>query len=320
MNKTTKKIIINKKSTILLTGITGMLGSRIYLDLKKKGYKKILIPKRSELNLFYYEKVQRYFKKNKPVYLFMVAAKVGGIKDNSENQLEYLQENLQIQNNLFKAANEFNVKKCIFIGSSCIYPKNAKQPIKEEYLLSGKLEDTNEGYALAKIIGIKTSNYYNHQHNLLTVSPMICNMYGTNDSYDLNKSHVLSALIKKFVDAKKENREFVNLWGSGKPRREFLHVNDASRAVILLFEKFHKNEIVNVGPGEDISIKELAKIISVKTNYGGKILWDKLMPDGMKRKSLDIKILKKLKFKTKITLKKGIDKTITEYKKLSSSN
>ena len=199
----------------------------------------------------------------------MVAAKVGGIKDNSENQLEYLQENLQIQNNLFKAANEFNVKKCIFIGSSCIYPKNAKQPIKEEYLLSGKLEDTNEGYALAKIIGIKTSNYYNHQHNLLTVSPMICNMYGTNDSYDLNKSHVLSALIKKF-DAKKENREFVNLWGSGKPRREFLHVNDASRAVILLFEKFHKNEIVNVGPGEDISIKELAKIISVKTNYGGK--------------------------------------------------
>lgn len=319
MIKTTKKINIFKNKTILLTGSSGMLGSRLFIDLKKKGYKKILTPKRSELDLLNFEKVINYFKKNKPVYLFIVAAKVGGIKDNKLYPLQYLQVNLEIQNNLFKAAQLCGVKKCIFIGSSCVYPKNSRQPIKESSLLDGKLEDTNEGYALAKIVGIKTSNYYFEQHDLLTVSPMICNMYGTKDSFDLERSHVLSALIKKIVNAKKLNQNTVSVWGTGKPKREFIHVEDASRAVILLFERFHRNEIVNVGSGKEISIKELAKMISKMINFKGKLAWDKSMPDGMKRKILDISTLKKLNFSTKISLERGIKKTILEYKKLNSN-
>lgn len=317
MIKTTKKINILKNQTILLTGSSGMLGSRLLIDLKKKGYKKILTPKRSELDLLNFNEVKKYFKKNKPIYLFLVAAKVGGIKDNKLYPLQYLQVNLEIQNNLFRAAHLFGIKKCIFIGSSCVYPKNSRQPIKESSLLDGKLEDTNEGYALAKIVGIKTSNYYFKQHNLLTVSPMICNMYGTKDSFDLEKSHVLSALIKKFVNAKKLNQNTVSIWGTGNPKREFIHVEDASRAVILLFETFHRNEIVNVGSGKEISINELAKMISKMINFKGKLEWDKSMPDGMKRKILDIRTLKKLNFSTKITLEKGIKKTILEYKKLN---
>jgi len=306
---------INKYEKILVAGAKGMLGKAVVKILKKKGYKNILSPSKKELNFLHLIKLNQYFKKNKPKYIIMCAAKVGGIKDNQINKLQYLEENLKIQDNFFKIAKKYKTKKNVFIGSSCIYPKKSPQPIKETSLLSGKLEETNEGYALAKIIGIKKAEYYFNKYGLLTICPILCNIYGTNDNFDPNRSHVLSALVKKFVDAKFNNLDQVTLWGTGKPEREFMHVNDAAEALTILFERYNFPEIINVGSGTRISIKNLSKKIAKYSKYEGKLVWDKSMADGMMKKYLNISKLKKLKFKTKISIDTGIKKTIYEYKK-----
>lgn len=215
--------------------------------------------------------------------------------------------------NLFKCINKYKVKKSIFLGSSCIYPKNAKQPIKENSLLSGYLEETNEGYALAKITGVRLAKYYNEKFSTKIICPMICNIYGTNDNFDFRNSHVLSALIRRFVEAKKSNQKKVVLWGSGNPKREFMHVSDAAKSLIFLMKNYNKVDPINVGTGKDLSINQLARKISKIVGYKGKVLWDKTKPDGVKRKLLDISKFKKLGFKNKVSLDDGIKLTINEF-------
>ena len=306
-----------KEKKILIIGSTGMLGSAIKRKLKQSKYKNILSPKKNELNLFYKNRVYKYFKKNKPELVILCAAKVGGIKDNNENKLSYLEDNVLIQDNFFNAIKHFNIKKSIFVSSSCVYPKDSTRAIKEDFFMSGKLEETNEGFALAKIMGIKKAKFFFEKYKILVLCPIICNIYGTNDNYDPERSHVMSALIKKYVDAKKKNAKEVKLWGSGKPVREFMHVDDAALALIKLLEKHNSHEIINIGSSEIISIKNLSKKIMKIVGYKGKTIWDKKMKDGMFKKYLDITKFKKFKFKPKYNLDKGIKKTVLEYKNIT---
>jgi len=307
--------MISKDSKILVTGSTGMLGNEIAYQLKTKKYKNLLLPSRKQLDLFNKEKIEEYFYKNNPEYVFMIAAKVGGIQDNINNPISYLQENLLIQSNLFEICKRYLIKKNIFIGSSCIYPKKSKNPIKEKNFFKGEVEETNEAYALAKIVGIKQSKYYYEKYNILTIMPLLCNIYGHNDNYNLNKGHAMASLIKKIVDAKLNNIDKVEVWGTGIARREYIHVKDAASAIIFLFEKYNSNEIINVGTGKDISISELVKLICKISKYNGRIMWNKKKPNGILRKCLDVTKLNQLGFKTKIDLEKGIKKTIKEYHK-----
>ena len=276
---------------------------------------KILKPNRRELNLLNNSEVTNYIKKNKPDIIFMIAAKVGGIFANNEYPANYIYENLQIQNNIIHAAKSYFVKKIIFIGSSCIYPKKCRQPIKENYLLTGKLEETNQWYAVAKIAGIKMIQAYRKQYNCDFISVMPCNMYGPNDNYDLKNSHVMAALIKKFVFAKVNGSKKVEVWGSGKPKREFMHVDDFSLALIKLAKSYSSYEPINVGSGQEITITNLAKLIKKKLNYNGKIIYNRKYPDGTPRKILNNKKISNLGWKPKIKLKDGIDDAIKDFKK-----
>lgn len=300
-------------SRIYIAGHKGMVGSAIIRALTAQGYLNIITVSKKEVDLRISEQVERFFKSEQPDYVFLAAAKVGGIYANLTYPADFLYDNLMIQNNIIRYSYENGVKKLLFLGSSCIYPRDCPQPMKEEYLLTGPLEPTNEGYALAKIAGLRLAQFYHQQHGLKSICPMPCNLYGTNDSFDPQKSHVLSALVKKFVDAVKLDLAKVVLWGSGAARREFMHVDDLANALLFLMEYYDSPTIINVGWGMDVSIKELANLIAKQAGYKGEIHWDLNMPDGMPRKCLDISTIYSLGFKPKISLEEGIDQVINEY-------
>lgn len=292
-----------------------MVGSAIERALRKKNFSNILIASRKELDLRDTAAVEKFFQQNQPDYVFSAAAKVGGILANIRYPADFLYDNLMIQTNIIHASMKFKVKKLLLLGSSCVYPYDCPQPMKEEYLLTGLLEPTNEGYALAKIAGLKMCQYYQTQHGLNVVCPMPCNLYGTNDSFDPEHSHVLSALVKKFCDAVYFDQKEVVVWGTGKARREFMHVDDAADACLFLMDNFESPEIINVGWGIDISINELAYLIAKKTKFKGEICNDPAMPDGMMRKCLDISKISNLGFQPKIALDAGLDEMISVYRK-----
>ena len=299
-------------SKIYIAGHKGLVGSAILRKLKEKGYTNLVYRSLNELNLIRQKDVEYFFKKEKPEYVFLAAAKVGGILANSTYPAEFIYQNTLIAFNIIHASYEYKVKKLLNLGSSCIYPKFAPQPMKEKHLLTGELEPTNEAYAIAKISAIKLCKFYNQQYGTNFISVMPTNLYGPNDNFDIETSHVLAALIRKIHNTKKNNLPYVELWGTGNPKREFLYVDDLADAVIYLMEnKNYKQigEIINIGTGKDISIKELAEIIKDIVRYDGKIKWDKKKPDGTARKLLDISKLHDIGWNHKTSLKEGIKKT-----------
>ncbi len=310
--KPRKKLVLENKK-IWVAGHNGMVGRAIIKKLEKKNCE-ILTVQKKNLNLIDQKLTFEWVKKNKPDVVFMAAAKVGGIIANKSNQTDFLYNNLMIQNNIIKSSAENNVEKLIFLGSSCIYPKITKQPIQETELLNNPLEKTNEGYAIAKIAGLKLCSYYCKEHNKNFISVMPTNLYGPNDNYNLKSSHVLAALINKIVTAKLKNKKNVEIWGTGKPKREFLHVNDLADALYFLAENYSSPEPINVGTSKDITIIELARTISKIINWNGSFTFNKAMPDGTMEKRLDITKITELGWKPKIDLVSGLRQTIKEFK------
>jgi len=298
-----------KDALIYVAGHTGLVGSAIVRRLEADGYANIITRTIDELNLLDQQAVESFFASERPEYVFLAAAKVGGILANKTKKADFIYENLQIQNNIIHSAWKNGVTKLLFLGSSCIYPKLCPQPIKEEYLLTGSLEDTNDAYALAKIAGIKMCQSYNAQYGTNFISVMPTNLYGPNDNFDLESSHVLPAMIRKFHEAKVAGAPQVTLWGTGTPRREFLHVDDLAAAVVYLMQQHDGSDIVNIGTGEDVTIKELAELIKKEVGYEGEIVWDATKPDGTPRKWLDVSRLHSLGWKHGISLREGIHGT-----------
>ena len=305
-----------KGDKIYIAGHRGMVGSAILRGLYKKGYDNVIFRKSNELDLRNQAQVNDFFKKEKPTHVFLAAAKVGGILANNTYRGEFLYENLMIQNNVIHAAYQTGVKKLMFLGSSCIYPKLAPQPLKEEYLLTGLLESTNEPYAIAKIAGIKMCDAYRAQYGCNFISVMPTNLYGPNDNYDLQNSHVLPALIRKFITAKKNNAPLVTMWGTGKPLREFLHADDLADACLYLMDNFNEEGFVNIGTGEDLPIFELAQLVQKIVGYEGRIELDTTKPDGTPRKLMDVSKLHNMGWRHKISLEEGIKKVVEEVKEL----
>ena len=297
---------MDKNSRIYVAGHRGMVGSAIVRRLKNDGYENLILRTHSELDLTNQAAVESLFATEKPDYVFMAAAKVGGIHSNNTYRGEFIYRNLMIQSNIIHQAYLQKVKKLLFLGSSCIYPKNAPQPIKEEYLLKGELEPTNEPYAVAKIAGIKLCQAYNDQYGTRFISAMPTNLYGPNDNYDLETSHVLPALIRKFHEAKLSQSPYVEMWGTGKPMREFLYVDDLADACLFLMERYNGNNIVNIGCGQDITISGLGNLIKEIVGFQGEIRFDVSKPDGTFRKLLDISQLTTLGWSAKIDLRTGI--------------
>ncbi|MCC6384000.1 MAG: GDP-L-fucose synthase [Bacteroidia bacterium] len=297
---------MNKQAKIFVAGHRGMVGSAIVRKLEKEGYTNLVLRSRADLDLRNQQAVQDFFKFEKPEYVFLAAAKVGGIVANNTYRAEFIYENLSIQNHIIHAAYLSRVRKLLFLGSSCIYPRLAPQPIREEYLLTGELEKTNEPYAIAKIAGLKMCEAYHHQYNCQFFSVMPTNLYGPNDNYDLNNSHVLPALIRKFYEAKKNGDKEVTIWGSGKPKREFLHVDDLADACLFLMLSYDREWALNVGTGEDISIADLAGLIKKISGFEGNLVFDTTKPDGTPRKLLDVSRIHSLGWKHKINLEDGI--------------
>jgi GDP-L-fucose synthase len=302
-------------SKIYIAGHNGMVGSAIYRKLNSLGCKNLILKSSNELDLRNQKQTQEFFKKQQPEFIFLAAAKVGGILANSSFKADFIYDNLMIQNNIIKNAHIYGVKKLLFLGSSCIYPKNAAQPIKEEYLLSGYLEPTNEPYAIAKIAGLKMCEYYKEQYGCNFISAIPTNLYGSNDNFDPKTSHVFAALIKKFHDAKIKNQSNLELWGSGSPKREFLHVDDLANALIFLMKKYNSKETINVGTGEYISIKELSRSMQNIIGFNGEIKWNTKMPEGTPRKLLDVSKINNLGWKADIKLNTGIKLTYDWYTK-----
>jgi GDP-L-fucose synthase len=300
---------------ILVAGANGMVGSAIVRNLESKGYKNIIKGTRQDVDFTNQEEVKKYFSSEEPDYVFVAAAKVGGIVANNTYKAEFLTENLQIQINIIQQSYNFGVKKLLFLGSSCIYPKFATQPITEDQLMTGPLEPTNDAYAIAKIAGIKMCQAYREQYGFNAISLMPTNLYGPNDNFDPITSHVLPGLIAKFHAAKQSNSSEVICWGDGSPMREFLHVDDLAEACFVAMQKYEKVEHINIGTGFEISIKELAKIIADVVGYKEKIIWDTTKPNGTPRKVLDVNKITSLGWKPKIGLKEGIEKTYNWYKK-----
>ena len=298
---------------IYVAGHRGMVGSSIVRNLKSKGYTNIITRTSSELNLLRQKDVEDFFESEKPDYVFMAAAKVGGIHANNTYRGEFIYNNLMIESNVIHSSHVSGVKKLLFLGSSCIYPKMAPQPLKEEYLLTSSLEPTNEPYAISKIAGIKLCESYYRQYGDCFISAMPTNLYGPNDNYDLENSHVLPALIRKFHEAKINNSPTVEVWGTGSVFREFLHVDDLAEACVHLMKTYSENEIVNIGTGIDISIKDLTKIISKVVGYDGEIIWNTSKPDGTLRKLLDVSRVNSLGWSYKIKLEDGIKSVYNEY-------
>lgn len=305
---------MNISDKIYVAGHNGLVGSSIIRRLKKEGYSNIICRSSSELDLRRQDQVEAFFEKERPVYVFLAAAKVGGIMANNTYPAQFIYENIMIEANMLQAAFLSKVKKLLFLGSSCIYPKLAGQPIKEEYLLDGKLEPTNEPYAIAKIAGIKMCESYNRQYGTNFISVMPTNLYGPNDNFDLETSHVLPALIRRFHEAKENNKSQVVIWGTGKVRREFLYVDDLADAVVYLMNTYDGSKIVNIGVGEDLAIKELAEIIKEIIGYEGKIVYDNTKPDGTPRKLLDVSKLNDLGWRAKTSLRQGIERTYEWWK------
>jgi len=303
---------MDKKDKIYIAGHRGMVGSAIHRRLKREGFEDFVFRTSDELDLRNQQAVADFFTKEKPNYVFLAAAKVGGILANNTYRAEFLYDNLMIQSNVIENSYRQGVKKLLFLGSSCIYPKLAPQPLKEDYLLTGLLEHTNEPYAISKIAGIKMCDAYRSQYGCNFISVMPTNLYGPNDNYDLNTSHVLPALIRKFHEAKDQGQPEVIVWGSGTPRREFLHADDMADACVFLMKNYNEGGLINIGVGEDLSIKELAEMIKEITGYKGKVVFDASKPDGTPRKLMDVSKLSSLGWKATIQLKDGIEKTYTE--------
>lgn len=307
--------MMDKSQKIYIAGHKGMVGSAIHRNLVKKGFTNFITKSSSELDLRNQQAVEQFFETERPDFVFLAAAKVGGIQANNVYRADFLYENLMIQNNVIHSAYKFGVKKLLFLGSSCIYPKLAPQPLKEEYLLSGYLEETNEPYAIAKIAGIKMCENYRRQYDCDFISVMPTNLYGPNDSYNLNNSHVLPALIRKFHDAKEQGLKEVVMWGTGSPLREFLHADDLGDACVYLMEHYSDTKHVNIGTGVDISIKDLALLIKKIVGYDGEIIHDLSKPDGTPRKLMDVSFLHQLGWKHKIELEQGIKLVYDDFKK-----
>jgi GDP-L-fucose synthase len=307
---------VEKSAKIYVAGHRGMVGSAIVRKLEALAYKNIVTRTSKELDLRNQQAVEQFFNKEKPDYVFLAAAKVGGIVANNTYRAEFIYDNLQIQNNIIHFSYLAGVKKLLFLGSSCIYPKLAPQPLKEEYLLSGYLEKTNEPYAIAKIAGLKMCEAYRSQYGCNFISAMPTNLYGPNDNYDLKNSHVLPALIRKFHAAKFEDKPDVEIWGTGSPMREFLHVDDLADACLFLMHHYNEPEFVNVGTGNDISIKDLASLVKNVVGYTGELKFDSSKPDGTPRKLMDVSKINQLGWKHQIELEEGIKMVYNEAKSL----
>src|SRR5712671_4729667 len=286
-----------------------MVGSALVRRLEIEGFTNLVKADRSRLDLLNETEILRFFSEERPVIVILAAAKVGGIKANNDYPVEFLLDNLRIQNNVIRSASQSGVRKLLFLGSSCIYPKLAPQPIPESALLTGALEPTNEAYAIAKIAGIKLCQAHAREYGANFISVMPTNLYGPNDNFDLETSHVLAALVRKAHEAKAQNEKQLIVWGTGKPRREFLHVDDLAAACLLLLEKYDSPEIINIGCGEDVTIRELAELICEVIGFNGKLVWDKTKPDGTPRKLLDVTRIRKLGWQPTIPLRKGIAQT-----------
>lgn len=300
-------------SKVYVAGHRGLVGSAIWRELERRSFSRLIGRTRTELDLLDQHAVQRFYDQERPEYVFVAAAKVGGILANDRQPAEFLFQNLQIQNNLIDGAKRYGVKKLLFLGSSCIYPRLAPQPLKEEYLLTGSLEPTNEWYAVAKLAGIKLCQAYRRQYGCDFISAMPTNMYGPNDHYDLQSSHVLPALIRKFHEAKKSKAPSMTCWGSGSPMREFLHSDDLARACVFLMENYSNEPFINVGYGSDISIKDLAELVKRTVGFEGEILWDKSKPDGTPRKLMDSSRLFALGWRPQVTLEEGVKSAYKDF-------
>ncbi|KAF2513543.1 GDP-L-fucose synthase [Flavobacterium foetidum] len=305
---------MNKTDKIYIAGHRGMVGSAILRQLKAEGFTNFVLKTSSELDLRNQQAVADFFEKEKPDYVFLAAAKVGGIIANNTYKGDFIYENLMIQNNVIHQAYLNEVKKLMFLGSSCIYPKMAPQPLKEEYMLTGELEPTNEPYAIAKIAGIKMCDAYRDQFGCNFISVMPTNLYGPNDNYDLKNSHVLPAMLRKFITAKKNGDDSVTIWGTGSPKREFLHADDLAEACVYLMKNYNEQGLVNIGVGEDISILDLAILVKKVVGFEGEIVTDTTKPDGTPRKLMDVSKLHSFGWKAKTSLEEGIQKVYDEIK------
>jgi GDP-L-fucose synthase len=305
---------MEKSAKIYIAGHRGMVGSAIERKLNAEGYHNMIHRTSNELDLRNQQAVNTFFELEKPDYVILAAAKVGGIHANNTYRAEFIYDNLMMEANIIHAAHSYKVKKLLFLGSSCIYPKMASQPLKEEYLLSGYLEVTNQPYAIAKIAGIEMCDSYRAQYGCNFISAMPTNLYGTNDNYHPENSHVLPALIRRIIIAKKNNNSVVTIWGTGTPRREFMHVDDLADACYFLMQNYNEAGLVNIGWGEDVSIKELAEMIAVEVGYTGALQFDVTKPDGTPRKLMDTTKINSLGWKASIKLKEGISKTIMDVK------
>lgn len=303
---------MNQTNKIYIAGHKGMVGSGLERKLRKEGYNNIVTRTSNELDLRNQQAVNEFFEKEKPVYVILAAAKVGGIHANNTYRAEFIYDNLMIEANIIHAAYLNNVTKLLFLGSSCIYPKMAPQPLKEDYLLSGYLEPTNQPYAIAKIAGIEMCDSYRAQYGCNFISAMPTNLYGTNDNYHPENSHVLPALIRRIVLANKNNEPSVTIWGTGSPRREFLHVDDLADACYFLLKNYNEQSLVNIGCGTDVSIKELAELIVAEVGYKGELIFDATKPDGTPRKLMDTSKINNLGWKSCVLLQEGIKKTLLE--------
>jgi GDP-L-fucose synthase len=307
---------MEKFAKIYIAGHRGMVGSALERKLRQEGFNNIVTRTSRELDLRNQQEVNEFFEKEKPSYLILAAAKVGGIHANNTYRAEFIYDNLMIEANIIHAAYLNKVTKLLFLGSSCIYPKMAPQPLKEEYLLSGYLESTNQPYAVAKIAGIEMCDSYRAQYGCNFISAMPTNLYGTNDNYHPENSHVLPALIRRIVLAKKNNDSTVTIWGTGTPKREFLHVDDLADACYFLLQNYNEKGLVNIGCGTDVSIKELAELIVAEVEYEGQLIFDTTKPDGTPRKLMDTSKINKLGWKASINLQNGIKRTINEVNNL----
>jgi GDP-L-fucose synthase len=306
-------MLMNKEAKIYIAGHRGMVGSAIHRKLTSLGYSNIVTRTSAELDLRIQERVNEFFEAERPAYVFLAAAKVGGILANNTYRADFIYENIMIQSNIIHSSYATGVKKLMFLGSSCIYPKLAPQPLKEDYLLTGLLEPTNEPYAIAKIAGIKMCDAYRSQYGCDFISVMPTNLYGPNDNYDLQNAHVLPSLVRKFHEAKINNAPEVSIWGSGSPKREFLHADDLADACVFLMNTYSDEGLVNIGTGEDISISDLALMIKEVVGYEGAIVYDHSKPDGTPRKLMDVSKLSKLGWNYTIPLKKGLEMVYQEY-------
>jgi len=312
MNNSTS---VDLSSSVYVTGHSGLVGSAIVRCLRAKGYRRIITRSHKELDLTDQQAVRFFLRNEKIDCVVLAAAKVGGIHANSSKPAEFIYQNIMIETNVIHQSYCAGVKKLVFFGSSCIYPRYAPQPMKEEFLLSGPLEPTNEGYALAKIVGLKMVEFYRKQYGFNGISVVPCNLYGPNDSFEPLNSHVLSALVKKIIDAKQQNIETVKVWGTGGARREFMHSDDLAEMIVFLMERYDSSQILNVGWGEDISIRDLAQLVANKAGFEGKLFYDTSKPDGMPQKCMDVSRMRALGLSPNISLEEGVEMMIREYKK-----